>query len=236
MRRRHPAPRRAPGRAAPGRRGRGRGGRPGARAVSQPAAGTRRAASSARSTVARRGTDAEARSEEAPCAARVTPPPPSCGPPSRGEDPELGPEYLAPSLAAHPSDHPRGRRRRHWETRNLLDRLRSGREPIRFAPAWTDEVEDAVEDLVEVLPAGESVTVVVGLHREPWEDRDEDGDLVASGHDWTLEPVPRPKSVAHDMLVSAHTAGAVDLEARVHRIDDESGLGAIVELVAWGPF
>lgn len=123
-----------------------------------------------------------------------------------------------------------------WETRSLLDRLKSGRENIHFAPAWTDEVEAAVEDLVEVLGGGDSTTIVVGLNRTPWEVHDEDGDLVGSGFDWTLVPVPRPKSIAHDMLVSAHAAGGVDLEARVHRIDDENSTGAIVELVAYGAF
>ncbi len=123
-----------------------------------------------------------------------------------------------------------------WETTVLLRRLKSGRADIQFAPAWTDEVEAAAEDLVELLGGGDSVTVVVGLDRKPWEVHDEDGDLVGSGHDWTLVPVPRPKSIAHDMLVSAHTAGGVDLEARVHRIDDESATGAIVELVAYGAF
>lgn len=114
--------------------------------------------------------------------------------------------------------------------------MKSGRADIHFAPAWTDEVEAAVEDLVELLGGGDRVTVVVGLDRKPWEVHDEDGDLVGSGFDWTLAPVPRPKSIAHDMLVSAHVAGGVDLEARVHRIDDESATGAIVELVAYGAF
>lgn len=123
-----------------------------------------------------------------------------------------------------------------WETRSLLDRMKSGRENIHFAPAWTDEVEAAVEDLVELLGGGDSISVVVGLDRKPWEVHDEDGDLVGSGFDWTLVPVPRPKSIAHDMLVSAHLAGGIDLEARVHRIDDEGGTGAIVELVAYGAF
>jgi len=123
-----------------------------------------------------------------------------------------------------------------WETRSLLDRLKSGRENIHFAPAWTDEVEAAVEDLVELLGGGDSATIVVGLDRKPWGVHDEDGDRVGSGFDWSLVPVPRPKSIAHDMLVSAHMAGGVDLEARVHRIDDEGGTGAIVELVAYGAF
>jgi len=123
-----------------------------------------------------------------------------------------------------------------WESTVLLRRLKSGRADIQFAPAWTDEVEAAVEDLVELLRGGDSVTVVVGLDRKPWEVHDEDDDLVGSGFDWTLVPVTRPKSIAHDMLVSAHMAGGVDLEARVHRIDDEGGTGAIVELVAYGAF
>ena len=123
-----------------------------------------------------------------------------------------------------------------WETRSLLDRLKSGRENIHFAPAWTDEVEAAVEDLVELLGGGDNATVVVGLARKPWALHAEAGALIGSGFDWTLVPVPRPKSIAHDMLVSAHLAGGVDLEARVHRIDDEGGTGAIVELVSYGAF
>lgn len=123
-----------------------------------------------------------------------------------------------------------------WETRSLLQRLKSGREPIQFGEAWTDEVQDAVEDLVEVLSSGDSVTVVVGYRRREWEELDEEGDRIAAGMCWELVPVRRPKSVAHDMLVSAHAAGGVDLEGRVHRIEDETGTGAIVELVATGPF
>jgi len=123
-----------------------------------------------------------------------------------------------------------------WETRSLVQRLKSGREPIQFAEAWTDEVQDAVEDLVEVLGSGDSVTVVVGYRRSEWEELDEDGDRIAAGMTWELVPVRHPKSVAHDMLVSAHAAGGIDLEGRVHRIEDETGTGAIVELVASGPY
>jgi hypothetical protein len=123
-----------------------------------------------------------------------------------------------------------------WETGILIRRLKSGRADMHFAPAWTDEVEAAVEDLVEILGSGDSITVVAGIQRDTWEERDEDGELVDSGTTWTLVPVPRPKSIAHDMLVSAHAAGGVDLEARVHRVDDEGTTGAIVELVVTGAF
>ena len=123
-----------------------------------------------------------------------------------------------------------------WETGILLRRLKAGRADMHFAPAWTDEVEAAVEDLVEILGSGDSITVVAGIQRDTWEERDEDGEILDSGTTWTLVPVPRPKSIAHDMLVSAHAAGGVDLEARVHRVDDEGTTGAIVELVVTGAF
>ncbi len=123
-----------------------------------------------------------------------------------------------------------------WETGILIRRLKSGRADMHFAPAWTDEVEAAVEDMVEILGSGDSITVVAGIQRDTWEERDEDGEILDSGTTWTLVPVPRPKSIAHDMLVSAHAAGGVDLEARVHRVDDEGTTGAIVELVVTGAF
>ncbi len=123
-----------------------------------------------------------------------------------------------------------------WETSILIRRLKAGRADMHFAPAWTDEVEAAVEDLVEILGSGDGITVVVGIQRDIWEERDEDGEILDSGTTWTLVPVPRPKSIAHDMLVSAHAAGGVDLEARVHRVDDEGTTGAIVELVVTGAF
>ena len=123
-----------------------------------------------------------------------------------------------------------------WETGILIRRLKSGRADMHFAPVWTNEVEAAVEDLVEILGSGDSITVVAGIQRDTWEERDEDGEILDSGTTWTLVPVPRPKSIAHDMLVSAHAAGGVDLEARVHRVDDEGTTGAIVELVVTGAF
>ncbi len=123
-----------------------------------------------------------------------------------------------------------------WQTSTLLKELKSGREPIQFAPAWTDEVEDAVEDLVEVLPGGDIVRIVIGFRQEPWEECDVDGDLVASGTAWILVPVRRPKSVAREMLHLAHAAGGVNLEARVHRVEEGRSTGAIVELVVSGPY
>ena len=123
-----------------------------------------------------------------------------------------------------------------WETSILIRRLKAGRADMHFAPAWTNEVEAAVEDLVEILGSGDSITVVAGIQRDTWEELDEDGELLDSGTTWTLVPVPRPKSIAHDMLVSAHAAGGVDLEARVHRVDDQGTTGAIVELVVTGAF
>lgn len=123
-----------------------------------------------------------------------------------------------------------------WQTSTLLDDLKSGREPIKFAPEWTDEVEDAVEDLVEVLGSGDSVTIVIGFRQEPWEEYDEDGDLIASDTTWTHVPVRRPKSVAREMLHAAHAAGSVNLEAWVHRVEEDGSTGAIVELVVVGAF
>jgi|GEM_PF-5161032 len=38
------------------------------------------------------------------------------------------------------------------------------------------------------------------------------------------------------MLLAAHAAGCVNLEARVHRVEEEGGTGAIVELVVVGAF
>ena len=123
-----------------------------------------------------------------------------------------------------------------YATRKLLARVTGGQAGIQFAPEWSPDVSDAIADLIQALPAGRRVTVVLGLRRTAWQRFDEELGDVRGGADWALVPVPRPAAVARELLRVARQAGAGESQARVHTVEDRGSVGAVVELVVWGRY